>query len=53
MPYTEAVLTEIQRISNVVAMTVRCPTEDVWVDGYFIAKVAETINICLFINYVS
>jgi cytochrome P450 len=39
MTYTVAVLLEVQRISNVVPMTVRAPTEDYWLDGYLIEKV--------------
>jgi len=38
MPYTEAFLVEVQRYSNVVAMTLRGLTSDTWIDGYFMEK---------------
>lgn len=39
MPYTEATLIEVQRMANVLPMTVRSPTENCTLEGYFVEKV--------------
>ncbi|XP_055353889.1 cytochrome P450 2C15-like isoform X2 [Paramacrobiotus metropolitanus] len=34
LPYTQAVIHEVQRMANLVPFAIRCPTEDVKINGY-------------------
>lgn len=44
LPYTDAVIHEVQRMANTVPSPLHCASQDVTFQGYFIKKVKQTVN---------
>jgi len=53
MPYTEATLLEVQRMANVVPITVRAPSQDTKIGQYEIKKVLKRLikSLAIFFSF--